>query len=396
MNYPGFILANAFRNKRRTTLTILSLAASVFLLATLEGLLNYMVTHAEETGSVNRIIVRRKTSLADRLPESYIDKVAQLEGIDSVTPMVWFGGIYKEFKPENFFGQLSCDPETFQRVVSEAKVVDPATGKPSPELYEEFKKDRAGAIAGWELCKQHGWKLGERITLQGMIYPINLELTLRAAYHAEKGGTDNQTLYYHHKYIDELLGRPGLIGIVSARVKNSDDIPRLIEKIDGMFANSDFETLTETEQAFQLGFVKMMGNLSMLVRSIGMAIAFTMLMVAANTTAMAARERAQEIGVMKAIGFVPGSVLTILMIEATIVALIGASLGAGIAYFGSPIIEEGMQHSPMAFFFAEYTMKPWIPAAAIIVGAAVGIVSSFFPCWRVVRLPISTSLRRLA
>jgi putative ABC transport system permease protein len=394
VNYPGLILANALRNKRRTTLTLLSLAASVFLLSTLEGLLQYMMEHSVASGSVHRIITRRKTSLADRLPENYVQRIGSLEGIDSVTPMVWFGGIYKEFKPENFFGQLSCDPETWPRVISEAKIVDPTTGAPRPELYKDFASDRTAAIAGYELCQQHGWKLGDRITLQGMIYPVNLELTLKAAYSAPNGGTDNKTLYYHHKYIDELLGRPGLIGIVSARVKNSDEIPELIQKIDGMFANSDFETLTETEQAFQLGFVKMLGNITQLVRAIGTAIAFTMLMVAANTTAMSARERAPEIAVLKAIGFDPGHVLRMLMIESTLIVVFGAALGAGAAWAASPMIRKGMQYSPMAFFFAEYAMAAWIPLAAIGIGTVVGFFSSIFPCWRVARLPISETIRR--
>lgn len=395
MNTGSLILANAFRNKRRTVLTLLSLAASVFLLVTLESLLQYMSSHAADNGSTSRIIIRRKTSLADRLPESYVQKVAEMEGIAAVTPMVWFGGIYKEFKPENFFGQLSCDPEMWPAVITEAEIVDPRTGKPAPELYEEFKKDRQGALAGIDLFKKYNWKLGDPIILQGMIYPIDLKLNLRAAYNAPKGGTDVKNLYYHQKYIDESLGRPGLIGIVSARVKSSDDIPRLIDKIDGKFANSDFETFTETEQAFQLGFVKMMGNITMLIRSIGLAIAITMLMVAANTTAMAARERAHEIAVMKAIGFSPGNVLLLLMYEATFVAILGAGIGAGAAFAFTPLVEAGMQYSPMGFFFQGYRMAGWIPNLGLGVGAAVGFLASVIPCWSVANLPISTTIRRM-
>lgn len=396
MNSASLVFANAFRNKRRTILTLLSLAASVFLLTTLESLLTYMMSHAVDSGSTHRIIVRRRTSLADRLPESYVDKVGQMDGIEQVTPMVWFGGIYKEFKPENFFGQLSCNPDTWRQVISEAEIVDPATGKSAPELYEEFRKDRQGALIGMDLVKKHGWKLGDPITLQGMIYPCDLKLNFRAAYTAPGGGTDTQTLYYHHKYIDESLGRPGLIGIVSARVKNSDDIPRLIEKIDSTFANSDFETLTETEQAFQLGFVKMLGNITMLVRSIGTAIAITMLMVAANTTAMAARERAHEIAVMKAIGFAPGGVMFLLILESTFTAIVGAGLGAGLAYGLTSAIEKGMQYSPMAFFFQDYRMAGWIPLMGLAAGACTGLLSAILPCWRVANLPISTTIRRVA
>lgn len=396
MNIAGLIIANTVRNKRRTALTALSLAASVFLITTLESLFNYMDRHALQSGSATRIIVRRRTSLQDRLPESYVQKIAQLDGIEACTPMVWFGGIYKEYKPENFFGQLTADPETFQKVIPEAVVVDPATGRPAPDLYQEFKNDRQGAIVGINLFKKFGWKLGDRITIQGTIYPVDVQLNLRAAYDAPQGGTDRDTLYFHHKYLDESLGLPGQIGIVSARVRNSDDIPALVDKIDGMFANSEFETLSETEQAFQAGFVKMLGNLTALVHSIGSAVAFAMFMVAANTTAMAARERANEIAVMKAFGFEPGAVLRYLLIENSLIALMGSAIGALVAVAMTPFIKEGMQYSPLAYFFQDYSMLPAIPLILVAVGTGIGLVAAYVPCRLVSNLPIATTIRRLA
>ncbi|MBI3819953.1 MAG: ABC transporter permease [Planctomycetes bacterium] len=396
MNAAGLIIANAVRNKRRTILTILSLGASVFLFATLESLLQYMTSHALDNGSARRIVVRRKTSLQDRLPQSYIQKVASVDGIECVTPMVWFGGIYKEETAKNMFGQLSCDPETWHSVIPEAEILDPATGKPAPQLYDDFRKDRQGALAGIHLFEKFGWKIGDQIVLQGKIYPCNLTLNLRAAYNAPRGGTDESTLYYHHKYIDESLGNPGLIGVVEARVKNSDDIPRLIDQIDGGFADSDFQTFTETEQAFSLGFVKMLGNLTMLVHSIATAVAFTMLMVAANTTASAARERAHEVAVMKAIGFAPTTVLRYLLFENVLVAFSGAGLGAAAAYFFSAQVRAAMQQSPMAFFFEQYQMAPAIAIGSTLVGAIVGLCAALIPCARVAWMPISTTLRRVA
>lgn len=396
MNLPRFILANGLRNKRRTILTLASLAASVFLVATLEGILRYVGNLSTATGSERRIIVRRRTSLQDRLPESYVERVRAIDGVAAATPMLWFGGAYKDAtKPENWFGQLSCDPEVFPTVIPEAEPVDPVTGAPSPELYEEFKKDRTAAIAARDLFLKHGWKLGDKITLQGIIYPVDLELTLRAAYHA-KQGTDNQTLYYHHKYVDERLGRPGLIGVVSARAATVEAIPTLIDKIDGQFANSDFETLTETERAFNAGFVQMLGNIQFLLRAIATAVAFAMLMVAANTTAMAARERAHEIAVLKAIGFTPGFVLAILIVESIAIAVAGSALGAGAAYFTAPLLDAGFQKSFFSFFLAGYRLEPWIPAAALGLGAFIGCASSFIPGWRVARLPIAATIRRTA
>lgn len=395
MSYLGFVFANLLRNRRRSILTLLSLALSVFLISTLEGLLQHVQNSPRMTGSERRVIVRRRTSLQDRLPEHYVEKVRAIPSVEAATPMLWFGGLYKNTKPENFFGQLSCDPELFRQILPEAEVVDPKTGEPSPALYEEFRKDRSGAIAARDLFVKFGWKLGDKITLIGTIYPVNMELTLRAAYHA-KQGTDNQTLYYHHKYVDELLGRPGLIGVVSARAKNVDDIPTIIEQVDAKFANSEFETLTETERAFQAGFVQMLGNIEFFLRAIATAVAFAMLMVAANTTAMAARERAHEIAVMKAIGFTPARTLTLLLMEATLLCTIGAAVGAFLAWGTQGILEAASQASVMSFFLSGYALAPWIPFAGIAIGVLVGVASSLGPCWRVAQLPIVVGLRRTA
>lgn len=406
MNGPKFIVSNALRNRRRTLLTVASLAASVFLLTTLEGLLNHLNTSAEATGSASRVIVRRRTSLQDRLPESYVDKVKAIPGVAAATPMVWFGGYYKEFKPEYLFGQLSCDPETFRDVVPEAEVVDLETGAPiprsdpknpgsRPDPYEEFRADRTGAFAARELFQKFGWKIGDRITLTGMIYPVNLELTLRAAYHAQSG-TDNQTLYYHQKYVDELLGRPGLIGVVSVRAESPDVVPSLVSQIDAKFENSDFETLTETERAFQLGFVKMLGNITVIIRSITLAVAITMLMVAANTTAMAARERAYEIAVMKAIGFSVIEVLGFMVVESTLVGFVGSALGVALAYGAVPLVNWVGQFSFISFFLYGYQLSPLVAAAAVGVGTAVSLAAALVPCWRVARLPIAATIRRAA
>jgi putative ABC transport system permease protein len=400
MNRAGFILANALRNRRRTILTVASLGASVFLLTTLEGLLRHMSTSQEKTGSATRVIVRRKTSLQDRLPQSYLEKVKALEGVRAVTPMIWFGGIYKEFKPEYMFGQLSCDPETFREVIPEAEIVDLETGKPiqsqdGHDPYDDFKADRRGAIASRELFQKFHWKIGDTITLQGIIYPVSLELNLRAAYHA-KEGTDNQTLYYHQKYIDESLGSPGLIGVVSVRATDADVVPSLISRIDGKFENSDFETLTETERSFQLGFLKMMGNITYLIRSITTAVAITMLLVAANTTAMAARERAYEIGVMKAIGFPIQSVLGLLIAEATLVGFVGSAIGVGLAYAAAPAVNWLGQLSFMSYFLYGYTLNPVVAGSALAIGTLVTLVAALFPCWRVSSLPISATIRRAA
>ena len=220
--------------------------------------------------------------------------------------------------------------------------------------------------------------IGDTITLQGIIYPVSLELNLRAAYHA-KEGTDNQTLYYHQKYIDESLGSPGLIGVVSVRATDADVVPSLISRIDGKFENSDFETLTETERSFQLGFLKMMGNITYLIRSITTAVAITMLLVAANTTAMAARERAYEIGVMKAIGFPIQSVLGLLIAEATLVGFVGSAIGVGLAYAAAPAVNWLGQLSFMSYFLYGYTLNPVVAGSALAIGTLVTLVAALFP-----------------
>lgn len=293
MTLLSFVWKNMARNRRRTVLTVLSIALSLFLLSTLMTVLTELERESEGGDQHLRLVVRRASSLGDPLPEAYLEKLKRVPGVRLVSVLSWFGGIYVDER--NFFANFGCDPETIFPMWNENRI--------PPEQLRAFQKERTAAVAGRKLAERFKWRLGDTITLQGTIHPIDLEFTLRGIY----TGLDETAFFFHHAYLEEALGRPGKVGTFWLKAASAADVPRIAERVDAMFKNSDAETKTETERAFQLGFVAMLGNVKSLVASISSVVVFTILLVTANTMAMAIRERAREIAILKTLGFRRGS-----------------------------------------------------------------------------------------
>jgi putative ABC transport system permease protein len=374
---PSFILRNALRNRRRLVLTVTSITFSLFLLTVLLVMLRGLTDPATTDEAALRIVVRHKVSLANMLFSKYKVRIERMPGVKHCTKLLWFGGIYQDEK--NFFPQFACDADTLFKVLSEATI--------DPRQLEQFVKERTACVVGIKTMERFGWKLGERITLMGAMWPCNLELTIRGVY---SGSVDESNLFFHHEYFDEALGDQGITGLFWVRCENAATVPELIERIDAEFANSDAETKTETQQSFQLGFVSMLGNLKLLIGSICTVIVFTLVLVTAATMSMAIRERGREIALLKALGFGSRAVFGLLLAESFGLAMLGGALGCAAAW--------AMLHAVDIYrlsrgLFVNFAVTPQIAAQALAAAALLGIASCLWPALINVRRSVVSGLR---
>jgi len=252
MKFAHFILRNTLRNKRRTVLTILSISMSLFLISTLRTLLDTLENPTATPESAKRVVVRHATGLANTMPIAYREQIGKLPGVEAITSNQWFGGIYKD--PANFFAQFVVDADRFFDVYADVRTQ-------TPEQQSTFVKDRTGALAGVALAKRFGWKVGDRITLKGAIFPVDPEMTIDGL--VDGGGSDSN-FYFHMDYLRELFRPNGETfnqsGTFVVKAKNAEDLPAISETIDAMYENSTAPTKTESEAAFILGFVSMLGQ----------------------------------------------------------------------------------------------------------------------------------------
>ncbi len=381
MKYLRLITKNLGRNKRRTVLTMLSVSVSVFLLATMQAVIAALGTTTQLTGGEYRLVIRRNTSLADMMPESYAQKILQVNGVTAVCPANWFGGIYKEDKPKYMFAQFYVDAKTLFDVQFEYQI--------SPEEKAAFQQERTAAIAGKSLADKYGWKIGDVIELKGVLWPVSPRLTLRGIY----TGPRDTSFYFHREYVEEAMGRPGLVGTYRVRLDSPDSAPRVMDEIDQMFKNSTAPSKTETEAAFAAAFFSMLGNVKGLIGGVGLVVVFTITLIGANAMAMSARERFTEVAVMKALGFRPGLILTLLLSESVLIALIGGALAAVAAKVVFQFVGMG---SMLAIFLQNFKITNGTMAIALGVSVLIGLVSGGIPAWNAARINIVDGLRRVA
>lgn len=379
MKYMPLILANLFRKKLRTTLTVGSFAVSLFLfglLIVVHGAFNQGV----DVAGADRLDVINKTSIIQPLPYSYRDQILRIPGVKAITFDEWFGGVYQDEK--NFFPQFTIDPEN-QRVVFPEFII------PEDE-WKAFLEDREGAIAGSGIAKRFGWKVGDRIPIKGAIYPGDWEFNLRGIYTGSRDNDDLTQFWFQYKYLDERrqYGK-GTVGWYTVKLNSPDDGPSVAKAIDAMTTNSPYETKTETEKALAADFAKQFGNISFLISSIGAVVFFTLLLVTGNTMAIAVRERIGELAVLKAVGFSDRFVLFLVLGESLLIAVVGGTIGVLLCKLmtlgGDPT------HGFLPFFFLP------VPAMLLGVGVAllVGIFAGILPATSAMRLRVVDALRRV-
>ena len=383
MTLNRFVRKNAFRNKRRSILTVLSIAFSLLLLSFLMSVWRAFYMDQGSAESAERLVTRHKVSLANFLPGYYRAKIRTIPGVVHVVPLAWFQGIYKDQKPENFFARFGTDPDEFFDTYKELSI-------PSDQL-EAWKKDRAGAVADVALAKKYGWKIGDRIVIQGDIYPIRLELTLRGLFTSTE---PNNALYFNWKYVEEGVAfAKDKAGLFTILVDSPQDVNRVAVAIDQMFANAPEPTKTETEKSFQLSFISMLGNVKAFILVISLAAVFTILLVSGNTMAMSIRERTREVAVLKTLGFRRQTILGLFIGEAVTIALIGGIVGSVVAF---PLLW-GLSHAPQMGGLFLVAVREWRYVAPVswAVAAVAGFLSAAIPAYAASRTGIVDGLRHI-
>ena len=383
MKFSGLIFANLFRKKVRLLLTIGSFAVALFLFAFL-AVVKSAFSRGTEVAGADRLVIASRVGLMQTLPISYDDKIAAIPGVKAVTHNHWFGGVYQDEK--NFFVQFVIDPENMRKVMNEFVVPD--------DQWANFEKDRQGAVVGVKTAKRFGWKIGDRIPIKNSLYgPTKTwEFNLDGIYHNDRPGGDENQFWIQWKYFDENVpaGVKSTAGWYVLKLDNPDDAARVAKSIDNMFANSTYETKTETESAFAAGFVKQFGNIEFLIESIGMVVFFTLLLVTGNTMAISVRERISELGVLKAIGYSDRSVLFFVLAESLVIALIGGVLGLGLALVAVPVLGAALNG-----LLPSLVLSPAILSLGLLVALVVGGISGLLPGIGAMRMRVVNALRRV-
>ena len=379
MTLTRFVTKNAFRNKRRSILTVLSIGGSLLLLTFLITIWRSFYDSKPSEQSAQRLMVRHKVSLVFSLPSYYRQKIAAIPGVKEVVNEQWFGGQYKDDRPENFFAQFGTDPMELPKVYPEFTI-------PQDQL-DAWQHDRAGAIVDVGLARKFGWKVGDRLNITGKIFPVNLELTIRGIFTPPD---PTQTIYFNKDYIDEGFPKlKGSEGVFAVLADSPESVPKVAQAIDEQFRNADRPTKTETEHAFQLGFIGMLGNIKAFIMSICLAVVFTILLVSANTMAMSIRERTREVAVLKTLGFTRNTILGLFVGEAVSLAVVGGLIGSMIAFF---VVAAMASQGGM---FARMRVTPLTMLAALLIAAVVGFASSFVPSYHAAKVNIVDGLRHI-
>ncbi len=383
VKYLPLVFKNSLRNRRRSSLTIASIAVSFCLLGFLMAMYRSLFFGNEPTpAQALRLYTHNRVSLTQPMPVSYEQKIEKVPGVKAVTIWQWFGGVYKDARdPKNFFMRIAGEPSKITQIWSEFRI--------SPEQMAVFERERTACIAAKSLADKLGWKLGERITIVGDIFPVTLELTLAGLFddpdHVE-------LLIFNHDYLREALPLAvrDATGVFVVQVERPQDAPRVARAIDTMFDNSPSPTKTETERQFQLSFVSFLGNLKLFLIAICGAVTFTILLVSANTLSMAVRERIREIGILKTLGFTPATILGIVLGEAGVIAGIGGLIGCEMAALLCNVI----RHASLGTqFLKTLSMTPGTIALALAAALLIGFASATFPAARAARISILDSLR---
>jgi len=381
MTLTRFVTKNAFRNKRRSILTVLSIAFSLLLLTLMMTIWRAFYLDAGSAESAERLVVRHRVSLTFLLPGFYREKIRAVPAVVAVVPVSWFQGTYRDQKPENFFARFGTDPDEFFKVFRDIEMPE--------DQIRAWQRDRQGVIVDDTLAKKYGWKLGDRIFIQGDIYPVDLELNVRGIFHSNP---DNKSVYFNAKYVEEAVswfkGQAGTFSILAA---SPGDVSRIVSTVDDMFRNSPQPTKSESEKAFGLEFVAMMGNVKAFILMICSAVVFATLLVSANTMAMSIRERTREVAVLKTLGFTRQSVLGLFVSEAVALALVGGLIGFGLGWMMVCLSTHSKQF--ISFFPLKVTLGMWV--LAMLTAGLVGLVSAVLPSYHASKVNIVEGLRHI-
>lgn len=378
------LFRNAFRRRLRTLLTVCGMCVAILAFGLLRTVVDAWYAGVAAS-SANRLVTRNAISLTFPLPLSYGDKIRSIDGVRTVSYGSWFGGIYIEMK--NFFANFAVDPRTFLEVYPEFIL--------SMGEREAVLKDRKACVVGEKLAKRFGWRIGDTITLTGTIFAGNWDFVLRGIYRGRDKTTDETQFFFHFDYLNEALkkthrGWADQVGMFFISVANPDLAAGTAKAVDMLFKNSYAETLTETEKAFQLGFVSMTEAILMVIQLVSLVVIVIIMAVVANTMAMSVRERLGEYAVFKTLGF-GGAYLSFLIFgESLFISLLGVCLGIILTF---PAADAFM--AAVGEFFPVFRITRETLLLDVVAGLAVGLVAAIIPAWRAATVPIAEGLGRI-
>jgi putative ABC transport system permease protein len=379
MKFAKLIRRNLFRNKLRTILTMMLLAVIFFFVATLLAILDNFESFSNAGEGANRLVVQSAISLANLLPYAHEQKIRAIPGVVDTAKLQWIGAYYKE--KSNFFANFAVDVDKFPTVFDDYKV--------TPQDLAAFQADRRGALVGKDLMTRFNWKVGDRITLKRQIFPFDPELTIRGTY---VHPVQTTSVFFPMEYFQQSIGNVGQVGTFWVKVADPKQMAAISQQIDAMFKNSDFPTETFTEKEFQQNFMSMMGNIKLLFTIVSTCAIFMVVLLAAITMSMTARERVTEIAVLKAIGFEQRLVLAIMLSEFVLLTVIGGAIGSYGAHFLFLFVDAGKMTQG---FLQNLGVHAKTLAICMTTAVGIGLIAGGWPAWRASNLRVVDGLRRV-
>ncbi len=379
MKYFALVFKNLLRSKRRTFLTVVSIAVSLFIFSALVSMPTVANQILGDSVSSTRIATHNKAGLAYSIPVAYKQKIVIVPHVEAAMAQSWFGGILHDVNDQ--FPNFAVDHEVVDKVYSDWNI--------SPESVAQFKKIRTACLVGSETMKRFNLHVGQQIVLKGGIYPFNVTLNIVGTI---GGKAPPNFLIFRRDYLEEAAGRPGFVDVIWVKVDTASNVPQVIAAIDEGFANSSAETVSESESAFIGGFLQMYRTFFRMAEILGFIVVMTIGLVAANTAAMSIRERRGEIAVMRSIGFRSRTILALLLSESLLIGLIGGLIGCGAAFFVLKIFSIGNVGGPLGTI----SMPPVVLAETLVMAALIGLFSALVPASSAARRNIVDALRTVA
>jgi len=380
--YLPLVLKNCWRNRRRTILTIASIGISMCLLGVMIAMFHAFYLSDPTPDQARRLVTRNRVSLTVSMPLSYRSQIEHVPGVRTVMLSNWFGGMYKDFRdPKNNFPRFSIEPEKLFEVMGEFHI-------PADQL-KAFERDRTGCVIGRDLANVFNFKIGDRILLTGNIFPGDYEFTVRGIFDSPRA---SQLMYFNNEYLEQSMseGRRGNEYMYDILIDDPAHAAAIAKTVDGLFRDSTAETKTESDQAFSVGFLSLLGNVKMFLIGIAGAVMFTMLLVSANTMAMSVRERVREVGILKTLGFTPGSILGMILGEAFAISVAGGIIG----YLISTLLMNMVSKSPFAGVLPPFApFDASVAAVCVLTAGVIGVMSSLVPAMSASRISIVQALR---
>jgi putative ABC transport system permease protein len=378
---------NVWRNKLRTVLTLSAVTVLVVFFLILRTVI-WSWTAAAEQAATDRIGTRHKVSFIMQLPRRYVEEIRAIPGVTQVAHASWFGA-KDALHPDDFFSTIAVEPDDFLAVYNEIKV--------PPDQVAAWKQDRQGAIVGDVLAKKRGWKIGQKVVLQGTIYPGDWEFHVSGIYTATTPTVDRSTLWFQYKYFDESRAprMQDQVGWIMARVNNPGRAAEIARAVDKKFDERDIQTLSMSERALQASFLGMVSAVLKIIDVVSIVMVLIMGLILGNTLAMGVRERTHEYGVLRAIGFLPKHVRLFILSEGLVLGIIGGVVGLLIGYpFVQNLMGPAMEEN-MGAFFPFFKVTPELAVISFLLASALGLVAAIIPARSAARLEVVSALRRV-